>query len=228
MWRFSAIKRWGRARGSQPSFSITDLECTSDVSVRPIDRPLERVNVPTATPYSTIDVFPSVFTLVTRIPSPPTWSGRTRGYVKRGLETDLNGQRRIPLRGLKNRRSVQAESPYDAMARATALEEAFSRLKRVRFSVFLVVPIVQYNWRNSVSRIPARITVGEKKKQGGVARFLWRSFSLNAAVLSYYKALIVRGETTQGSTNSAWSRFPELNEPQKKLFGSSITNKPTY
>lgn len=38
----------------------------------------------------------------------------------------------MPLRGLKSRRSVQAESPYDAMAQATALEEAFSRLKRVR------------------------------------------------------------------------------------------------
>lgn len=56
---------------------------------------------------------------------------RTRGYVKRGLETDLNGQRRIPLRGRESRRSVQAQDPYDLPKKATAFDETVSRLKRV-------------------------------------------------------------------------------------------------
>ncbi|CAM9384117.1 unnamed protein product [Scytosiphon promiscuus] len=56
---------------------------------------------------------------------------RTRGYVKRGLETDLNGQRRIPLRGRESRRSVQAQDPYDLPQKAAAFEQTLSRLKRV-------------------------------------------------------------------------------------------------
>lgn len=56
---------------------------------------------------------------------------RTRGYVKRGLETDLNGQRRIPLRGRESRRSVQAQDPYDLPQKAAAFDQTISRLKRV-------------------------------------------------------------------------------------------------
>lgn len=56
---------------------------------------------------------------------------RTRGYMKRGLETDLNGQRRIPLRGRESRRSVQAQDPYDLPQRAAAFDQTISRLKRV-------------------------------------------------------------------------------------------------
>lgn len=57
--------------------------------------------------------------------------GRTRGYVKRGLETDLNGQKRVPLLGRESRRSVQAQDPYNLPAQAAALEQTLSRLKRV-------------------------------------------------------------------------------------------------
>eukprot|EP00752_Nemacystus_decipiens_P003180 g2943.t1 len=56
---------------------------------------------------------------------------RTRGYVKRGLEKDLNGQKRIPLRGRESRRSVQAQDPYDLPQRAAAYDQTISRLKRV-------------------------------------------------------------------------------------------------
>ncbi|CBJ30452.1 conserved unknown protein [Ectocarpus siliculosus] len=56
---------------------------------------------------------------------------RTRGYTKRGLEVDLNGQQRIPLKGLESRRSVQAQDPYDLPKKAADLEDALSRLKRV-------------------------------------------------------------------------------------------------
>jgi hypothetical protein len=40
---------------------------------------------------------------------------RTRGIAHRGLETDLNGTRKIPLKGLKYRLSIQASAPYDAV-----------------------------------------------------------------------------------------------------------------
>ncbi|CAN0057576.1 unnamed protein product [Ascophyllum nodosum] len=56
---------------------------------------------------------------------------RSRGYLKRGLETDLNGQRRVPLRGLESRRSVQAQDHYDSHAQAVALDQAISRLKMI-------------------------------------------------------------------------------------------------
>ncbi|CAM9779590.1 unnamed protein product [Pylaiella littoralis] len=56
---------------------------------------------------------------------------RTRGYVKRGLEKDLNGQRRIPLRGRESRRSVQAQDPYDLPQKAEKFDQTISRLKRI-------------------------------------------------------------------------------------------------
>jgi hypothetical protein len=40
---------------------------------------------------------------------------RTRGITKTGLVADLHGSRKIPLKGLKNRLSVQASAPYDAV-----------------------------------------------------------------------------------------------------------------
>mmetsp|Transcript_1374 Transcript_1374/g.2238 ORF Transcript_1374/g.2238 Transcript_1374/m.2238 type:complete len:473 (-) Transcript_1374:130-1548(-) len=40
---------------------------------------------------------------------------RTRGIAHRGLETDLNGTKKIPLKGLKYRLSIQASAPYDAV-----------------------------------------------------------------------------------------------------------------
>ncbi|KAJ1407590.1 hypothetical protein B484DRAFT_403764 [Ochromonadaceae sp. CCMP2298] len=40
---------------------------------------------------------------------------RTRGVAHRGLETDLNGTKKIPLKGLKYRLSIQASAPYDAV-----------------------------------------------------------------------------------------------------------------
>ncbi|CAM9477490.1 unnamed protein product [Discosporangium mesarthrocarpum] len=56
---------------------------------------------------------------------------RTRGYIKRGLETDLNGQHRVPLRGEETRRSIQAQEPYGAAKLAVDKEQALQRLKRV-------------------------------------------------------------------------------------------------
>jgi hypothetical protein len=41
---------------------------------------------------------------------------RTRGAtIKRGLIADLHGSRKVPLKGVKNRLSVQASAPYDAV-----------------------------------------------------------------------------------------------------------------
>jgi len=40
---------------------------------------------------------------------------RTRGIPKSGLVPDLNGSRRIPLKGLKARISVQASAPYESL-----------------------------------------------------------------------------------------------------------------
>ena len=41
---------------------------------------------------------------------------RTRGVSKTGLVVDLNGSRKIPLRGLQSRLSIQASAPYDSLA----------------------------------------------------------------------------------------------------------------
>lgn len=38
---------------------------------------------------------------------------RTRGIAKTGLVADMHGSRKIPLKGLKNRLSLQASAPYD-------------------------------------------------------------------------------------------------------------------
>eukprot|EP01033_Poteriospumella_lacustris_P000690 gene690-487_t len=43
---------------------------------------------------------------------------RTRGYTKRGMEPDINGTLKIPLKGLKHRLSLQASAPYDAVQQA--------------------------------------------------------------------------------------------------------------
>lgn len=40
---------------------------------------------------------------------------RTRGIAKTGLVTDMHGSRKIPLKGLKNRLSLQASAPYDIL-----------------------------------------------------------------------------------------------------------------
>lgn len=40
---------------------------------------------------------------------------RTRGIPKSGLVPDMHGSRRIPLKGVKNRLSVQASAPYDSL-----------------------------------------------------------------------------------------------------------------
>lgn len=40
---------------------------------------------------------------------------RTRGTSHTGLVTDLNGTKKIPLKGLKYRLSIQASAPYDAV-----------------------------------------------------------------------------------------------------------------
>lgn len=40
---------------------------------------------------------------------------RTRGISKTGLVRDLRGSRRVPLKGLKNRLSLQASAPYEAI-----------------------------------------------------------------------------------------------------------------
>uniref|UniRef100_A0A7S3M3D7 Uncharacterized protein n=1 Tax=Spumella elongata TaxID=89044 RepID=A0A7S3M3D7_9STRA len=40
---------------------------------------------------------------------------RTRGIAHTGMVTDLNGTKKIPLKGLKYRLSVQASAPYDAV-----------------------------------------------------------------------------------------------------------------
>lgn len=40
---------------------------------------------------------------------------KVRGVSKTGLTVDLNGTRKIPLRGLKSRMSLQASAPYEAL-----------------------------------------------------------------------------------------------------------------
>jgi len=40
---------------------------------------------------------------------------RTRGVAHTGMVTDLNGTKKIPLKGLKYRLSIQASAPYDAV-----------------------------------------------------------------------------------------------------------------
>ncbi|CAM9544096.1 unnamed protein product, partial [Sphacelaria rigidula] len=72
---------------------------------------------------------------------------RTRSYIKRGLEKDLNGQLRVPLKGRANRRSVQAQDPYDVSGEGAALEQTISRLKRIgprEFHAGTRVPLAAY------------------------------------------------------------------------------------
>ena len=40
---------------------------------------------------------------------------RTKGIAKSGLVFDINGTRKVPLRGLKSRLSVQASAPYESL-----------------------------------------------------------------------------------------------------------------
>ncbi|CAM9769389.1 unnamed protein product, partial [Choristocarpus tenellus] len=56
---------------------------------------------------------------------------RTRGYTKRGLEVDLNGQQHVPVLGQETRRSVQAQGPYETERLDAAAEQVLNRLKRV-------------------------------------------------------------------------------------------------
>ena len=43
---------------------------------------------------------------------------RTKGIAKTGLVFDINGTRKVPLRGLKSRLSVQASAPYESLEKA--------------------------------------------------------------------------------------------------------------
>jgi hypothetical protein len=53
---------------------------------------------------------------------------RTRGYTKRGLEPDINGTMKIPLKGLKYRLSLQASAPYQAVKEADQREAHLHRI----------------------------------------------------------------------------------------------------
>lgn len=53
---------------------------------------------------------------------------RTRGITKKGLVTDINGTKKIPLKGLKYRISVQASAPYDAVEREARNKKMLHRI----------------------------------------------------------------------------------------------------
>lgn len=53
---------------------------------------------------------------------------RTRGVSKSGLVPDLNGSRRIPLKGLKSRLSVQASAPYESLEQDRAKRQTLHKI----------------------------------------------------------------------------------------------------
>lgn len=48
---------------------------------------------------------------------------RARGVSKSGLVVDMNGTRKVPLKGLKSRLSVQASAPYDSVKNASRADQ---------------------------------------------------------------------------------------------------------
>jgi hypothetical protein len=63
---------------------------------------------------------------------------RTRGIAKTGLIVDMNGTRKVPLKGLKSRLSLQASAPYDMLSddkkRSHHLHKILTRDKGVFFA----------------------------------------------------------------------------------------------
>lgn len=53
---------------------------------------------------------------------------KTKGYTKTGLVKDLNGTLKIPMKGLKNRLSLQASVPYDVMEKERIREKIRHKL----------------------------------------------------------------------------------------------------
>lgn len=53
---------------------------------------------------------------------------RTRGVTKKGLVRDLNGTLKIPLKGVKNRLSLQASVPYDVLEKERTRENIRHKL----------------------------------------------------------------------------------------------------
>lgn len=56
---------------------------------------------------------------------------RSRGYQKRGLVTDINGSRRIPVRPAQSRLSVQASSQYDVPLEAARMEAKLDKMSHL-------------------------------------------------------------------------------------------------
>jgi len=56
---------------------------------------------------------------------------RTRGYQKRGLVTDINGSRRVPVRPAQSRLSVQASSQYDVPLEAARMEAKLDKMSHI-------------------------------------------------------------------------------------------------
>eukprot|EP01038_Epipyxis_sp_PR26KG_P013571 gene13571-18212_t len=54
---------------------------------------------------------------------------RTRGIAKTGLIIDNNGTKKIPLKGLKYRLSIQASKPYDTLDREKSRELTIHKIK---------------------------------------------------------------------------------------------------
>lgn len=62
---------------------------------------------------------------------------RTRGYNKKGLVTDIHGTLKIPLKGLKQRLSVQASSHYDALKDAQRQQKLYHKYASMSARNFL-------------------------------------------------------------------------------------------
>lgn len=62
---------------------------------------------------------------------------RTRGYTKKGLMADTNGTLKIPLKGLKQRLSVQASSHFDALKEASQQQQLYHKYASMSARNFL-------------------------------------------------------------------------------------------
>jgi len=124
---------------------------------------------------------------------------RTKGITKKELVLDMNGTKKVPYKGLKNRLSLQASAPYDSLEKEKQHERILHK----------VLTKGKGNWF-----------------AGGKVKLLNKdSKPLNSGdpyFDPWSNPMLVRGvpESQQQFNEAAWTRLPLFNKPVEKAFYS--------
>lgn len=124
---------------------------------------------------------------------------RTKGIPKKELVVDMNGTRKVPYKGLKNRLSLQASAPYDSVEKEKQHERILHKvLTRGKGNWFAGGKVALLN------KDPTPLNAGDPYFD------------------PWANPMLVRGvpQSQKQFNEAAWTRQPLFNKPPEKAFYS--------